>query len=132
MRREAKIAALATALLASGQGYQSWVQLHDAPYLTVLTGAAAVLGLLAAARLWWSNCMESRLLSAALAICALAGNLIVATIGLPGAGQPTAPTTSSVLIVVLSGVTLLALMYSNERRACPTGAPQNNSARVRV
>lgn len=115
MRRPAKLAAISAALLATAHGINGWLQLEETAYLTVLSGFAAAVGLIGAARLWWGNCVESRLTTAAVALCTLVGLLLVTAVGLPGEGAPGAPSWIEVLLVALSCSTLLMLVLSSTR-----------------
>ncbi|MGJ9373896.1 hypothetical protein [Nesterenkonia sp. CF4.4] len=115
MRGAVKLAAVSAALLAGTHGFYGWLQLEETAYLTVLSGLAAVLGILAAGRLWWSNCVESRLTTAAVALCTLLGLLLVTAVGLPGAGATDAPSWIEILLVALSCSTLLLLVLSSSR-----------------
>lgn len=110
-----RAAAAAAGVLAAIHGYQAWLQAETAGYLAVLSGFAAVLGLLAAIRLGCSGCVESRLLTGAVALGSLGLHLLGATVGLPGQGHPLPPTAVEILTLTLSCLTLLLLTLSSPR-----------------
>ncbi|WP_218221553.1 hypothetical protein [Nesterenkonia sp. Act20] len=111
--RRVRAAATATALLAVAHAFESWTHLEGAVYIALLSGSAALLGILAAARLWWRNCIESRLISAALAVAALLGHLLVAVVGLPGQSEPSPPGLAGSVVVVTSAAVLVLLLLSS-------------------
>lgn len=121
MVRRVRATAASAVLLAVAHGYLAWLQYDDTAYLALLSGVAALLGIIAAARLWWANCMESRFVTAAIALGALLGHLLVAAVGLPGQRQALPPQAIDVIIVALSCAVLLLLVIT---RPPPRAPPQ--------
>lgn len=107
--------AVAAGLLAVAHGLLAVAQIEDTAYLAVLSGFAAVFGLLAALRLGCADCLEARLVTTLIAASALLGNLLVAVVGLPGQDGPTPPSIMEITVVALACLTLLLLTLSSPR-----------------
>lgn len=123
---QVRATAAAAGLLAVAHGLLAVTQIEDTAYLTVLSGFAAVFGLVAAVRLGCANCLESRLVTTLIAASALLGNLLVAVVGLPGQDGPTPPSILEIAVVALACLTLLLLTLSSSRaRLQPRRSRQN-------
>jgi hypothetical protein len=81
-----------------------------ASYLGVLTGVLVGLGVLAAVRLWFGGHLEGRLAAGLVAALALTGQLLNATLGLPGASALQGPIGTWGLLAVVGELAVLGLL----------------------
>lgn len=81
--------------------------------LGVLEGVVAVVGMLAAVKLWMHNCFESRLVVTLALVSVVAGTLLATTLGLPGA--PVAPWDLSHVLLLALGATVMVLLVADAR-----------------
>lgn len=138
MRRQtlSRAAAVTAGMLAGAQGYEAWRHSDETVYIAVLAGVAALVGALAAVRLWRRNCVECRMVTAALALCTFLGHLLVMAVGLPGQAQPDQMPVSAALVVIFAAGTLLLLAlsssHSRARSRTPDPVPPRGGRDCRV
>ena len=119
--RTSRLAAIASASMAGAVlGELAGSGAHG--YAVLLAGALAVGALLAAARMWHCNCFESRFAVLVLAALIVAGQVLAAVVGQPGAGAVAwTPTASLVVLLAFGAVALVAL--DARERPVPTQHP---------
>ena len=134
MRRHAKLLVVSALLLAVAHVAHAWVQFADTAYLAVLSGFAATLGIVGVVWLCRGNYVESRLVTAAVAMSTLVGHLLVTAVGLPGRPEATSPSLLEIVIVALACSTLLLLVLSSSRSRSqpPIDSPGNSAVGAEV
>ncbi len=115
--RQARGAAVATALL--GLAYATkWREIAGtADYLGLVVGVVVVLSAVAAPRLWFGGHLDGRVVATSVAVIALAGQLLNRTVGLPGAESLADQMGLASLIGIVLELAILALLARDCREA---------------
>jgi hypothetical protein len=111
----------AALVLVLVQGIQGFASFGHADHIGLLLSFCAAAGAAAAARLWWKGCFESKLFTALLALFALAGLILRATLGWPG--DTAAGWTGYGVLVAVLAPTVLALVALTLTRPGRAGTP---------
>ena len=108
--------ALLAATLGGGVGSMLLGRASNESYLEVLGCCVLVAAGLASVKLARDNCFGSRLVTALLAGCSIAGQVLVCTVGAPGRA-PSPWSAPAVAVIVLALAILVALVVDARTRA---------------